>query len=314
MREVRSGRIHPGGGEASVLEARPAPAGRRIAGISQRRRAKVDRLRRWGRQVACYWGDSQTPSDFKKVMRVRLSQSKVGRWVTPDPIVVDVDLRSMGRSVRLRSHTTDISVLAEITLSGALNHLPERVEPETVVDLGANTGLAYRWLRERYPAARFVCVEPDPGNLEVLRANADAVGGPVRIVGACIGAHARRARLSHTGGEWGFRMMDVVDEADADTDVVTMTTILAEAGIARVGLLKCDIEGAEAELFADCRAWIDRVDNMIVECHTDVTSVEALLHTLKRNGGSFALRHLDSNPQLGFEIATLERTADLVRD
>jgi FkbM family methyltransferase len=33
----------------------------------------------------------------------------------------------------------------------------------TVVDLGANIGLSYRWLRRRYPNASFVCVEPDPG-------------------------------------------------------------------------------------------------------------------------------------------------------
>lgn len=259
-------------------------------------------------QVRFYWHQSRRVSDFVSLMRVRLSQSQVGRWVTPRPIVVDVDLISLGPQVRLRSHTTDISVLGEFAQGHTLGRLDPETKPETVVDLGANIGLAYRWLRTRYPEARFVCVEPDPGNLEVLRSNARGDIGACRVVGACVGGRARRARLATTDGEWGFRLSDVDDPEDADTDVVTMDQLLADAGFEQVDILKCDIEGAEAELFADCSSWIERVEHLIVECHTDVMSTETLIETLSRNGASFELLHVERNPAFGYEMATLRNT------
>ncbi len=259
-------------------------------------------------ELRSYWRDSRRPRDFVRVMRVRLSQSKVGRWVTPEPIVVDVDLRSLGPGVRLRSHTTDISVLGEIALGNSIGRLPADLQADTIIDLGANIGLAYRWFQRRYPGARFVCVEPDPGNVEILRANVRAVDGPCEIVAACVGGHARRVKLATGDGEWGFHLSDIEDEAEADTDVVTMDQLLAQSGMEQVSILKCDIEGAEAELFADCRPWIGRVEYMIVETHaSEGVSTESLMEVLEANGARFELLDVERNPEMGFEMATLRR-------
>jgi FkbM family methyltransferase len=268
-------------------------------------REHVTQLGHWHREVRLYWSESARMRDFLRVMRVRLSQSKVGRWVAPQPITVDVDLRSLGPSVRLRSHTSDISVLKELLMGGAYEPLPADPAVDTVVDLGANIGLSYRWLSSRYPEARVLCVEPDPGNLDVLRVNARRA----TVVAACVGGHERKVKLTGGAGEWGFRMT-LADDPRAHTgeiDVVTMDRLLAESGIERIGVLKCDIEGAEAELFEDCRSWIARVDAMSVECHLDSMSTDALLSALAANGGHFAVRHIERNPQLGFDLVTLVR-------
>lgn len=267
------------------------------------------RLRPWADEVRIYWRECAGAGSFLKLMRVRLSQSKVGRFVTPKPITVDVDLVTLGPSVRLRSHTTDISVLKELLVGNSYEPLPADRDVTTVVDLGANVGLSFRWLRARYPHARFVCVEPDPGNLEILRANVRAVDPDAQIHAACVGAHERRVTLSTTQGEWGFRMSDSDGDGAGGIDVITMRTLIEGAGLDRIGVLKCDIEGAEAEVFADCADWIDRVDAMSVECHSDVMPTQALLSAVSRNGGHFDVRHLESNPHLGFDIVTLERAA-----
>jgi FkbM family methyltransferase len=272
-------------------------------------------LRPWADEVRIYWRECARARDFLQLMRVRLSQSTVGRWVTPKPITVDVDLVTLGPSVRLRSHTTDISVLKELLVGNSYAPLPVDPSVTTVVDLGANVGLSFRWLRSRYPQARFVCVEPDPGNLEILRANVRAVDPDARIHAACVGGRERRVTLTSTSGEWGFRMSDAQEAGATATaalegiDVITMESLMLDAGLDRIGVLKCDIEGAEAEVFADCRAWIDRVDAMSVECHSDVMPTQALLSAVSDNGGAFDVRHLESNPHLGFDIVTLERRA-----
>ena len=266
----------------------------------------MSRLDHWRRELLVYWRECVRLRDFVRLMRVRLSQSKVGRWVTPRSIIVDVDLRQLGPSVRLRSHTSDISVLKELLMGGSYEPLPETAA-ETVVDLGANIGLSYRWLRARYPGARFLCVEPDPGNLDVLRVN--VLDERAEIVAACVGGHERQAKLVGGDGEWGFRMTDVQDPLahTGEISVRTMDALLAEAGIDRVGVLKCDIEGAESEVFEDCRSWIRRVDAMSVECHADSMSTEALLAALSANGAQFTVRHVECNPDLGFDIVTLVR-------
>jgi FkbM family methyltransferase len=265
---------------------------------------RLARLHAWRAEVRIYWRECVRPRDFVTLMRVRLSQSRVGRWVTPEPITVKVDLNTLGPSVTLRSHTTDISVLKELLVGNSYEPLPADLDVETVVDLGANVGLSYRWLRSRYPRARFICVEPDPGNLEILRANVRAVDDRTVIHGVCVGGRERRVALATTSGEWGFRMTDGLD---GGIDVMTMDGLLEDAGFDHIGVLKCDIEGAEAEVFADCSSWIDRVDAMSVECHSDVMQTDALLTAVSANGGHFVVRHLESNPQLGFDIVTLQR-------
>lgn len=260
------------------------------------------KLGQYRRELRRYWRETASVGDFAKLMRVRLSQSKVGPWVTPRPIVVDIDLVTLGDRVRLRSHTTDISVLNELLISGALGRLPEEQVVDTVVDLGANTGLSYRWLRARYPSARrFVCVEPEPSNLELLRFN--ATGDGCRVVGACIGGHERTVGLHSRDGSWAFQMV----EGGGGTAVVTMDRLLADTGIERIDVLKCDIEGAERELFERCESWIGRVDAMTVECHHDSLDSATLLSMLTANGAQFEVTHLESNPGFGLELVTLQR-------
>jgi FkbM family methyltransferase len=266
---------------------------------------RFPRIAHWSQELLTYSSEAGGLRDFINLMRVRLSQSKVGPVVTPHPIEVDVNLRTLGPPVRLRSHTTDISVLTEILVGHSYEHLPNGdTKVDAVVDLGSNIGLSFRWLRARYPGARFVCVEPDPGNLAVLRANVRSVDPEAAVIGKCIGGRERTVGLASGDGEWGYRM---TEEGGGEIGVTTMEALIEGTGIERIGVLKCDVEGAEAELFADCRSWIDRVDAMCVECHLDVISADALLATLADNGASFDVRHLERNPDMGFELLTLER-------
>ena len=102
-------------------------------------------LRQWSREVLVYLHEALTPADFARLMQVRLSQSAVGRVVCPQKVTRRVRLRSFRGAVVLRSHSSDISVLNELVVwdgyGPAARLLPA---PATIVDLGANTGLAAR--------------------------------------------------------------------------------------------------------------------------------------------------------------------------
>src|SRR5687768_13323103 len=101
--------------------------------------------------IACYARETQSLPDFVQLMRVRLSQSRLGPLVCRRPTSMEIDLAHLGSRVRLRTHTTDIAVLGEVLVGGSYEPLAAAAAGPvaTIVDLGANTGLAARWLLER---------------------------------------------------------------------------------------------------------------------------------------------------------------------
>jgi FkbM family methyltransferase len=231
------------------------------------------------------------------LMQARLSLSRVGKVACPSPRSLKISARSLGADVLIRSHTSDIAVLCEMA-NGAYRHLPA-MDALTVVDLGANTGIAARWLHERYPDARLVCVEPDPGNAAILRENVRSVSATV--IEACVGGSERTVSLATTTGEFGYRIAG----DNGDIPVLTMPQVLERAGMTgRLDVVKCDIEGSEAELLEDCAGWLGRVQALCVECHAPYAAVN-LLADLVRNGGRFRVLHTERDPAYGVETVTL---------
>ncbi len=53
---------------------------------------------------------------------------------------------------------------------------------------------------------------------------------------------------------------------------MTISKIMADYELARIDILKIDIEGAEREVFSDSSAWIGKVDSAIIELHERMKS------------------------------------------
>jgi FkbM family methyltransferase len=262
---------------------------------------------RYAADIQAYWREAVSLLDFFKVMQVRMALSKVGRLICPSPIVAKLHLRSFGSEpIYLRSHTTDISVLNELIVTGGYDALIRhpQTSPRLIVDLGANTGLVARWIMNRYPDAAVLAVEPEPGNAETLCSNTSR--SDVIVTRAAIGAFARTIRIHTTCGEHGFTMVGepALGATSFEVPVVTMASILPKTG--DIDLLKVDIEGAEEELFDDCSSWIHRVQRLLVECH-GAYKLSHLIEALRKAGATFRLIEDDLKPEWGFEVGLLER-------
>ncbi len=232
-----------------------------------------------------------------------------------------VRLVSWPAPLYVRLNTSDWYVLEEVFLDKVYEPatLRETHQLRRIVDLGANTGFSALWWRKHYAEAEIIAVEPDRENSLMFERN---VAGQeetekIQLVRACVAGSPRRVALDRTGGSWRFRMSDR-DEVEADKvkaddagegdaiEALTLPQILEEAGATgTIDLLKCDIEGAEAEVFADCAAWIGQVRQLVVEVHKPYT-VEALLEDLAHGGGYFELYHRVSGPD-GSELVFLEQ-------
>lgn len=212
---------------------------------------------------------------------------------------VRLRIRGLANPVVVRLGTTDPFVLKEMFFDREyepmLRHLP--AEGARIVDLGANIGLSVRvWLRH-CPTARIVAVEPDGMNMHMAAQNLAQAGaqGQVQLVQTFVAGSSRMVTLDRgNGAAWSFKLSECPDleaKPAAARDggagamkTVTISELLAGAGFeGEIDLLKCDVEGAEAEIFADAGGWIGRCRNLIVETHRPYTS-EKLVADIARTG------------------------------
>jgi FkbM family methyltransferase len=166
----------------------------------------------------------------------------------------------------VRTGTSDLAIFDEVVIQNGY-HFPLACDPQVIVDVGANIGMATLWFKARWPQAQVIAVEPDPNNFALLQRNLKDIPG-VRTV---------QAALAPVDGAIGFETEGLNPSAyhiralrpgEEGVPAITMATLMRQCGIDHIDLLKLDIEGAEKEVFeAPDLAWMDRVDTLAVELH-----------------------------------------------
>jgi FkbM family methyltransferase len=172
--------------------------------------------------------------------------------------------------VHLRVRTSDVSLYKDIILRKEYDlGLPD-FSPKTIVDAGANSGMATLYYANKYPNAKIVAVEPEPSNYAALVKNVSPYPN-VTPIHAALWNKDGTVSLGPTGldstpyGKWAFQVSDV----GVQTRAITMGTLMAETKIDTIELLKMDIEGAELEAFENCE-WMAGVQVVVIELHDHI--------------------------------------------
>lgn len=205
--------------------------------------------------------------------------------------ITSVRFKALEKPFYVRLGSSDLQLHQTITYRGEYAPLVERAltDVKQVVDLGANAGYTIRLWRERFPDARIIAVEPDESNVKMCRLNADATdaGDRVQLVQACIDGKPGKVLLDRSGLEQLYHISDTDTGNCVEVDALTVPQVLERCNADPViDLLKCDIQGAEKAVFADCASWVDRVRNMIVELHEPYNKDE-FLADLERAGWKY---------------------------
>jgi FkbM family methyltransferase len=147
-------------------------------------------------------------------------------------------------------------------------------EAKLILDLGANVGYASAIFASRFPSARILAVEPDPGNYELCQRNLAPYGDRVQTLLGAVWARRSRLALERGGGcdgrEWATRVAEAGPASEASVEAWDIEGLLEMAGATEVDLVKIDIEGSEVEVFAaDTSRWLPRVRNLCIELHDE---------------------------------------------
>jgi FkbM family methyltransferase len=143
-----------------------------------------------------------------------------------------------------------------------------------IMDLGANVGYATAFLASRYPAAHIFSLEPDPGSYEQCVLNLTPYGARVKVLQGAVWATRSRLALLRgvgcDGREWSTQVTEPGKNGGASVDAWDMPALLDLAQQPFIDVLKIDIEGSEAEVFASgTEEWLPRVRNICIELHND---------------------------------------------
>jgi len=129
----------------------------------------------------------------------------------------------------------------------------------TVVDVGANIGIATLWFLVRSPSCFVYCVEPDERNALRLEQNLAPFSGRFSLTRAAAGRKAGTGRFwREPSGRYGHLLADGSPahpaesggSAFAEVQVVAIDALLDEVLASRgsIDLLKVDTEGTEEDL------------------------------------------------------------------
>lgn len=224
------------------------------------------RLRRYAAELrlcAALGADAESQARLMRdTCRFHLANRLGGRPGPARPYAVD--LIGGRHDLWLRPNSGDFFILHEIFLDEPYAVPSDwRAGVETIVDLGANIGLATLFLNRCFPRARFICVEPDPANARLLQDNLSPLIGRATVVEGAASDRPGEGAFDDGGQTWGGRL---VEGGGRPVRCYGMDELLARTP-GRIDLLKVDIEGAEARLFAAPGAWIERVGAILIELH-----------------------------------------------
>lgn len=234
---------------------------------------------------------------YYDVLGIRGVAALLSRASLGFPKMLTVRDHTIPHPLHIRMRTSDLLVYRDILLSREYD-LPElpSLEPQTIVDIGANIGMASIHFATRFPNAHVYAIEPEPGNYAVLAKNVLpyrnittsqcaiwSSDGPVRI-----------DKNPQDHWPWACRVSDTGTEVPG----LTMETLMLRLGLPTIDLLKIDAEGAEYEIFSAPHEWVDRVKLMIVEthdrfvpgCHDALLSATPNFRSWERGGMTLLVR------------------------
>ncbi|GIK78866.1 MAG: hypothetical protein BroJett022_25560 [Actinomycetes bacterium] len=163
-------------------------------------------------------------------------------------------------------------------VAAAIEHerLPYRPDLRVVVDVGAHKGQFATFARERFPAAKIVCIEPLPGPREALRSVLDG-DGRVRVhdvaasnrteerVEMHVSRHDDSSSLQPIGARQIAAFPGTEESGSTLVRTVRLDELLDRAELDAPGLLKIDVQGHEYEVLEGASGILAGFEQVVVE-------------------------------------------------
>jgi FkbM family methyltransferase len=250
--------------------------------ISEMKSWTLDFFKEWSSRM-----DLLSVARFRKgVLREAAGEQRPGRT-----LVLGMK-RPFRGPITLREWGTDYRTFNEIVLDEVYKPVVTQVSsPATIIDLGANVGLASLYFASHWPSCRILAVEPNPETYQLLSINLAPLVRAERCKTLQAAVWDADVLLSPAPNQvpGAFDMYSLCDaEFENDTGPkvrgLSIVEIIQRSRFKNVDLLKIDIEGAEARLFRGNTDWLQRVGNVAIEFHCNARRLSNFDEVMKQYG------------------------------
>lgn len=166
------------------------------------------------------------------------------------------------------SSPADRTVLREVFVDGEYNNVCQP-SPSIIVDVGANIGMASLYFASRFPECVIHAIEPCPKTFECLVENTAAFPN-IKVHNVAISSKGGIADFYVSEAHFGSSLIARGNPNEKKISVITLTMdeFMDAQSLERVGLLKFDLEGYEAEMMRGLT--VCRIEQFIGELHFDL--------------------------------------------
>lgn len=185
---------------------------------------------------------------------------------TTDYIIKEIPNSNI--KVYLRNNQFDEDIFKAIFIEQEYDYIRFLEQPETIIDAGANIGLASILFAMRYPDARIIAVEPADDNFELLKINTASFGNIIPVYAALMDDDGYGSLVNSYNSTLGYQVI----KSDGNIQMLTIPTLCRQYDIEQIDFLKMDIEGAEKGIFNSSDYWLDNVKCLVIELHERTTS------------------------------------------
>jgi FkbM family methyltransferase len=234
------------------------------------------------RELNGTWRLAEDASSFARFAGDTLAYRAPRVFSFPDPDRHRTSRLRDGTRLRYRLNRGDLRAVAESWILEAYE-LPFEIHPRNILDLGANIGATGAWFLHRYGGSRIVAVEPVRENAELARINLGRMSVESEVVTAAVAATEGIGKFALSDNSMIGRLGVKVSKSKLATPAYIIYRFPDDE---RIDLVKMDIEGAEEEIFGADVGWLERVDCVVLELHSGVSSTN-IIATLQRLGFNY---------------------------
>lgn len=199
----------------------------------------------------------------------------------------------------------DISVMREIFKFGEYKIAEPIIETaKIIIDAGAHTGFFTMYARALNKTVKIIAIEPEKANIEALEKHLKTNSiTNVKIIKKALASRTEKRDFFISKDSHNHSFSYVRGSTPIEVDTIDVPDLLKQEKIAKISLLKMDIEGAEEEIIRSlAKDDYVKVEAIIMEYHNPKT-IKKLESILRENRFKVQLFPSRFDKRMGFLFA-----------
>lgn len=194
------------------------------------------------------------------------------RIVWPKNHLIVLRLKGLPHKVFLRNKTYDVHIFYQIFIKEDL-FLSYEEGISTILDCGANIGLATLYYQRKFHNPRIIAIEPENENYKLLVKNTQKYLNISSLRNGVFDSDCDLNVIDIGEGEASYRLMrnPVEGKIIQTISCRSINSLMKEFKLSKIDILKMDIEGCEKEcLLSPNIDWLQKTKYFLCEIHENI--------------------------------------------